>query len=263
LVARKEAQAMSETEILPTEPMTVVLSTMGWIRAAKGHEVDPTTLSYKAGDTFLAAARGRSNQPVIFLDTTGRAYSLPIHTLPSARGQGEPLTGRLNPPPNAQFIGLLLGEPTQKYILASDAGYGFIVTLENLFGKNRAGKTALTVPNGAKAMLPRMITDAEQELIATVSNTGHLLIFPLKELPELSKGKGNKIMNIPSSKIITREEYVVSMAILHKQHLLVVHAGNKKLKLKPSDWQHYVGERGRRGNKLPRAFQKADNLSIE
>lgn len=263
LVARKEAQAMSETEILPTEPVTVVLSTMGWIRAAKGHEVDPTSLSYKAGDAFLAAARGRSNQPAIFLDTTGRAYSLPTHTLPSARGQGEPLTGRLNPPANAQFIGLLIGEPTQKYILASDAGYGFIVTLEHLFGKNRAGKTALTVPNGAKAMTPKIITDSEQELIATVSNTGHLLIFPLKELPELTKGKGNKMMSIPSSKIMTREEFVVDSAVLQKHHILVIQAGNKKLKLKPSDWQHYVGERGRRGNKLPRAFQKVDVLSTE
>jgi topoisomerase-4 subunit A len=263
IVARKEAQAMSETEILPTEPMTVVLSTMGWIRAAKGHEVDPTALSYKAGDAFLAAAQGRSNQPTIFLDSTGRTYSLPTHTLPSARGQGEPLTGRLTPPANAQFIGVMINEPTQKYILASDAGYGFIVTLENLYGKNRAGKAALNIPNGSKAMPPKLVNDSTQELIAAVSNTGHLLIFSLSELPELAKGKGNKIISIPSGKVMTREEFVVDVAILQKIQLLVIHSGNKKLKLKPSDWEHYIGERGRRGNKLPRAFQKVDALTVE
>jgi topoisomerase-4 subunit A len=263
IVARKEAQAMSESEILPTEPVTVVLSTMGWIRSAKGHEVDPTSLSYKAGDTFLAAARGRSNQPAILLDTTGRSYSLPTHTLPSARGQGEPLTGRLNPPANAQFIGLLMGDGTQKYLVASDAGYGFIVTLDNLFGKNRAGKIALSVPNGGKAMPPKLITDPEKELIAAVTNTGHLLVFALRELPELTKGKGNKIISIPTSKVTTREEFVTDIAVLEKNQQLILHSGNKKLKLKPSDWEHYMGERGRRGNKLPRAFQKIDALSVE
>jgi topoisomerase-4 subunit A len=262
LVLRKEAQAMDETEILPTEPVTVVLSTMGWVRAAKGHDVDPTSLSYKAGDTFLAAARGRSNQPAIFLDTTGRVYSLPTHTLPSARGQGEPLTGRLNPPPNAQFTSVILGDPVQKYVLLSDAGYGFIVTLESLFGKNRAGKTALSVPNGAKAMSPYSVTDLDKDLIAAVSNTGHLLIFPLKELPELAKGKGNKIINIPSSKVSTREEFVVDFILLQEIQSLIIYSGNKKLTLKPTDWKHYIGERGRRGNKLPRAFQRIDKLGV-
>jgi topoisomerase IV subunit A len=263
IVVRKEAQALSETEILPSEPVTVVLSTMGWVRAAKGHDVDPVSLNYKAGDAFLAAAQGRSNQPSIFLDSTGRTYSLPTHTLPSARGQGEPLTGRLNPPANAQFVGIMINEPTQKYLLASDAGYGFIVTLDNVFGKNRAGKTALNIPNGSKAMPPKIVTDPAQEFIAAVSNTGHLLIFALTELPELAKGKGNKIISIPSHKVMTREEFVVDMAILQKTQLLVVHSGNKKLKLKPSDWEHYIGERGRRGNKLPRAFQKMDALTVE
>lgn len=262
IVARKEAQAMRETEILPTEAVTVVLSTMGWIRAAKGHELDPTTLSYKAGDAFLSSAQGRSNQPAIFIDSTGRAYSLPSHTLPSARGQGEPLTGRLNPTANAQFISVLMGEPEQQYLLASDAGYGFIVKLEDLYGKNRAGKAALNLPNGSKPLGTKIITNIETDLIAAVTNTGHLLIFPLKDLPALTKGKGNKILGIPSSRVITREEFVADIALLQENQILVVKTGNKQLKLKPSDWKHYLGERGRRGNKLPRAFQKVDGLSV-
>lgn len=263
LVTRAEAQAISETEILPTEPVTVILSNMGWVRSAKGHEVDPTSLNYKAGDAFQMMAKGRSNQPTIFLDTTGRAYSLPTHTLPSARGQGEPLTGRLNPPPNSQFIGVMLGDGEQTYLLASDAGYGFTITLEELFGKNRAGKAALSIPKGSKALAPKFVSNKETDLIASVTNTGHMLIFPLKELPSLTKGKGNKILSIPSSKVVSREEYLVDITILQDNQTLIVGSGNKKLKLKPSDWKHYQGERGRRGHKLPRGFQKVDFLNQE
>lgn len=262
IVSRKEAQAMSETEILPTEPMTVVLSTKGWIRAAKGHEIDPTSLSYKAGDEFLAAAQGRSNQPAIFMDSTGRAYSLPIHTLPSARGQGEPLTGRLNPPPGAIFTGLIVGEPEQQYILASDAGYGFIAKLEDMYGKNRGGKTILSVPKGSNALKPRLVTNLDNAFVAAVSNTGHLLIFLLKELPLLPKGKGNKIMTIPTAKVVSREEFIVDVAVLQPNQVLGLNSGNKQLKLKASDWKHYIGERGRRGNKLPRGYQKVDSLAV-
>lgn len=263
LVTRKEAQAMSETEILPTEPVTVIISTMGWVRAAKGHEIDPASLSYKAGDTFLAMAKGRSNQLSVFLDSTGRVYSLPSHTLPSARGQGEPLTGRLNPTANAQFIGVMLGDDEQKYILASDAGYGFTVKLADLYGKNRAGKTALSLPNGSKALPPRLITNKDTNFIAAVSNTGHLLIFPMKELPDLAKGKGNKIINIPSKRVLTREEFVADLVVLPENQVLIITSSKKQLKLKPKDWQHYLGERGKRGNKLPRAFQNVDMLTIE
>lgn len=261
LVTRAEAQAMSETEILPTEPVSVILSSMGWVRAAKGHDVDPLSLNYKAGDTFQAMALGRSNQPAIFIDSSGRAYSLPAHTLPSARGQGEPLTGRLNPPPGSQFINVMMGDGEQTYLLASDAGYGFTVKLEELYGKNRAGKAALSLPKGSKALSPRLITHKETDLVAGVTNTGHLLIFPLKELPDLTKGKGNKILSIPGSRVATREEYLIDIAILQEKQLLIIHSGNKKLKLKPTDWKHYIGERGRRGLKLPRAFQKVDGLS--
>lgn len=263
LVIRKEAQAIRETEILPTEPLTVILSTMGWVRAAKGHDIDPQSLSYKAGDTFLSAALGRSNQPAVFLDSTGRSYSLPAHTLPSARGQGEPLTGRLSPADNAQFIAVIFGEGEQKYLLASDAGYGFIVKLEELYAKNKNGKATLNLPKGSKPLSPRAIMNAETDLMAAVTNTGHLLLFPLKELPELTKGKGNKILGIPSSRVVSREEFVVDIAVLSKDQLLVIKSGSKQLKLKPTDWQHYVGERGRRGNKLPRAFQKVDSLKVD
>jgi topoisomerase-4 subunit A len=263
LVMRKEAQAISETEILPTELLTVILSNKGWIRAAKGHEIDPYSLNYKAGDSFLSAAYGRSNQPALFLDSTGRSYSIPAHTLPSARGQGEPLTGKLNPPPQAEFVATLIGEPEQKLLVASDAGYGFITKLEELFTKNRAGKAMLNVPKGARALLPRFITEINNALIAAVTNTGHLLVFPLKELPELARGKGNKMISIPTAKVVSREEFVTDIAILQPKQSLTIIAGNKELKLKPADWKNFVGERGRRGLKLPRACQRAEKLRVE
>jgi topoisomerase IV subunit A len=262
IVTRNEAQAMSETEILPTEAVTVILSSKGWIRSAKGHDVDPKSLTYKAGDDYLVSVLGRSNQPSIFLDTTGRVYSLPTHTLPSARGQGEPLTGRLNPPPGAEFTGLILGEAEQKYLLVSDAGYGFVAKLEDLYGKNRGGKTILSVPKGARAMSPRIVNDMDNAFVAAVSNTGHLLVFLLKELPLLPKGKGNKIMNIPGARVLAREEFLVDVVVLQPKQLLGIKSGNKQLKLKVSDWKHYVGERGRRGNKLPRGYQKVDGLEV-
>jgi len=264
IVARKEAQAMTESEILPTEPVTVILSKKGWIRAAKGHEVDPTSVTFKSGDEYLTSALGRSNQNAIFMDSTGRSYSLPVHTLPSARGQGEPLTGRLNPPPGAMFTGLLMGEGDKQYLLASDAGYGFIAKLDDLMVKNRGGKSVLSVPKGSLSLIPKAINNPEGAFVAAVSNTGHLLIFLLKELPSLPKGKGNKIISIPSSRVQTREEFVVDITVLRPNQVLGITSGNKQLKLKASDWKHYIGERGRRGNKLPRGYQKVDSIqSIE
>ncbi len=260
IVARKEAQAMKETEILPTEALTVVLSNKGWVRAAKGHEIDPTSLNYKAGDHFQSAAAGRSNMPAIFLDSTGRVYSLPAHTLPSARGQGEPLTGKLNPPPGAEFIATLMGEPEQFCVLASDAGYGFITQIGELHGKNRAGKAALSVPKGSRALTPQLINDMAKEYLAIVTNTAHLLIFPLKELPQLAKGKGNKMISIPSSKVATREEYAVGMTVLTaNQHLLIIGDG-KPFKIKPNDWKNFIGARSLRGHKLPRGCRSVKAL---
>jgi topoisomerase-4 subunit A len=260
---RKEALAMKETEILPTEAITVVLSQKGWVRAAKGHEVDVVALSYKSGDQFRSAATGRSNQSAVFIDTTGRSYSLPAHTLPSARGQGEPLTGKLNPPPGAEFIGTMLGDAEQLYLLASDAGYGFIVKLEEMYAKNRAGKAMLSVPNGSRALAPRLVSDVDNSYVAVVTNIGNLLVFELKELPQLAKGKGNKMISIPSTKVASREEFVIDMAVLTAEKSLQVMGDGKPFTLKAADWKNYVGERARRGNKLPRGCRQVVGLKVE
>ncbi len=261
LVERAAAQAMQMTEVLPTESVTVVLSTMGWVRAAKGHEIDPTTLSYKAGDSFKMAALGKSNQLVTFLDSTGRTYSLPTHTLPSARGQGEPLTGKLNPPSGATFEGIFIGDPEQLWLLASDAGYGFIVKLEELLSKNRGGKIVLKLPENSRVLTPCVVKNSEKDLIAAVSNTGKLLVFSIKELPMLPRGKGNKIMQIPPAKLATREEFVVDIAVLTPNENLILYTGKRSFTLKPGDLKHYKGNRGLRGNVLPRGFQKVDKIA--
>ncbi|MCP5170647.1 MAG: DNA topoisomerase IV subunit A [Porticoccaceae bacterium] len=259
---RAEAKAFSEKDLMTTEPVTVVLSEKGWIRAARGHDIDPESLSYKSGDKFLAAAKGRSNQNVILLDSTGRSYALPAHTLPSARGQGEPVTGRLNAPAGAVFCALLLGDEDQAVLMASDAGYGFIGKLGDFHTKNRAGKAALSLPKGAKVLAPTPVAGVEHRLIAAVSNEGRMLVFPLSDLPQLARGKGNKIINIPSSRLQSRDEYVVAVAVVAEGEQLLVHSGKRYLNLKLSDLEHYRGERGRRGNKLPRGFQKVDCVEV-
>lgn len=263
LVERKEAQAMKETEIIPTEPITVILSNKGWIRSAKGHEIDPTTLNYKAGDEFLSAAMGKSNQVAMFLDTSGRSYGVPAHTLPSARGQGEPLTGRLNPPPGATFTTVLMGEPEQLLVLASDAGYGFIVKMEELPTKNRAGKALLSPPKNSFALAPKMVSSIDKQYLAVVTNAGHLLVFPLSELPQLTKGKGNKLISIPSDKAASREEIVMDIAVLNSDQNLLIVGDGKPFTLKPADWKNFLGERARRGNKLPRGCRQVVKLRVE
>lgn len=262
LVERNEAQAFSETALISAEPVTVVLSKHGWVRAAKGHDVDPEALQYKSGDGFKFAAKGRSNQPAIFLDSTGRSYSVQAHTLPSARGQGEPLTGRLAPPSGASFEGVLLGDDKQAILMASDAGYGFVTELGNLQSKNKAGKAALSLPKGSRVLPPVEIQDKENDLLVAVTNEGRMLCFPVAELPVLAKGKGNKIIGIPSGRVADRLEFVVSMAVVPTGQSLTVYAGRRHLTLKGSDLEHYQGERGRRGNKLPRGFQNVDRVSV-
>ena len=262
IVARAEAQALTETELLSVDPVTVVISDKGWIRAAKGHEIDPAGLSYKAGDSFKFALRGKSNQQVILIDSTGRSYSLPAHNLPSARGQGEPLSGRISPPNGATFEGALMGTDQQRVLLASDAGYGFIARLEDLTSKNKAGKALLTLPEAALVLPPQLLDNPEQALLAAVSNDGRLLVFPVTELPELARGKGNKIMNIPSARAAAREEFVVSVSVINPGQCLTLHSGKRHISLKMSDLEHYKGERGRRGNKLPRGFQKVDKAEV-
>ncbi|WP_122709564.1 DNA topoisomerase IV subunit A [Pseudomonas viridiflava] len=263
IVARAEAKALSENELMPTEPVTVVLSEKGWVRCAKGHDIDATGLSYKAGDGFKTSAIGRSNQFAVFIDSTGRSYSVAAHTLPSARGQGEPLTGKLQPPPGATFECVLLPDDDSLYVIASDAGYGFVVKGDDLQAKNKAGKALLSLPNGAKVILPRPVTDREQNWLAAVTTEGRLLVFKISDLPQLGKGKGNKIIGIPGERVASREEYVTDLAVIAQGATLVLQAGKRTLSLKPEDLEHYKGERGRRGNKLPRGFQRVDALLVE
>jgi len=263
IVERAEAKALSENELMPTEPVTVVLSEKGWVRCAKGHDIDATGLSYKAGDGFKAAAAGRSNQFAVLIDSTGRSYSVAAHTLPSARGQGEPLTGRLTPPPGATFECVLLPEDDALYVVASDAGYGFVVKGEDLQAKNKAGKGLLSLPNGAKVMTPRPVADREQDWLAAVTTEGRLLVFKVADLPQLGKGKGNKIIGVPGDRVASREEYVTDLAVIAEGSTLVLQAGKRTLSLKPDDLEHYKGERGRRGSKLPRGFQRVDGLLVE
>lgn len=263
LVQRHSARALSETELVPSEPVTLVLSQKGWIRAAKGHEVDPQRLSYKAGDGYRDAALGRSNQQAVFLDSQGRAYSLPAHTLPSARGQGEPLTGRLTLPAGAEFRYLLLGDPESLWLLASDHGYGFIARLGNLFGKNRAGKAVLSVGEGAQVLRPARVSALSQDRLVVATTAGRLLLFPVQELPELSKGKGNKLIQIPKQRLRTQEEVVAGVLAVPPGGAVVLQAGKRTLTLRADDLERYVGQRGRRGDPLPRGFQRVQRLWLD
>jgi topoisomerase IV subunit A len=263
LVARGAASAIDETELAPSEPVTVVLSEKGWVRAAKGHDLDVTGFSYRAGDAFLGAARLRSHQAAVFLDSTGRSYSVPAHTLPSARGQGEPLTGRLDPPQGARFVAVLGDLPEARYVIASDAGYGFIVRMEDLFAKPKAGKAVLTLPKGSQVLLPIPLGDPQGTRLAAATSAGHLLVFPVSELPEMPRGKGNKIIAIPAEKLASREEVLVALAVIPAGGQLTVLSGKRGVTLKPADLDAYQGERGRRGRLLPRGFQRVDGLASE
>ncbi|HAJ75401.1 MAG: DNA topoisomerase IV subunit A [Gammaproteobacteria bacterium] len=262
LVQREEAKAFSETELLTTEPVTIVLSDKGWMRAAKGHDVDPGSLQYKSGDGFKIAARGKSSQLAIFLDSTGRAYSLVAHSLPSARGQGEPVSGRVNPPSGATFEGVVIGEDDKDVLLASDAGYGFVGKVGDLISKNKSGKAILRCPKGSKVLTAAMVNDYGNDLIVAISNEGRMLVFPISELPRLAKGKGNKIIGIPSARVADRVEFVAAMTVLSSADTLIVHAGRRHHNLRPADLEHYRGERGRRGNKLPQGFRNVSRVEV-
>ncbi len=262
IVEREDAKAFSETELISTEPVTIVLSERGWMRAAKGHEVDPATLQYKSGDSFKIAARGKSNQPAIFMDSTGRAYSLSAHSLPSARGQGEPVSGKVNPPSGATFEGVVIGEDDKDVLLASDAGYGFVGKIGDLISKNKSGKNVLRPPRGGKVLPIRLVNHYRSDLIVAISNEGRMLMFPIAELPRLAKGKGNKIISIPAARVAERIEFIVALTVLTAEDTLTVHAGRRHHNLKPADLLYYRGERGRRGNKLPRGFQNVDRVEV-
>jgi topoisomerase-4 subunit A len=260
LVERSAAQAIDETALVPTEPVTVVLSEKGWVRAAKGHDIDPAALGYKAGDSFKVAVLGRSNQSAYFLDSHGRVYTLPAHTLPTARGQGEPLTGRLSPPDGATFAGVIMGADEAFYVLASDVGYGFVARLGDLSSRNKAGKSVLTVPEGALVLPPAPVVDPKKDLVVAVSNEGHMLAFPVGDLPLLGRGKGVKLMGIASAKAAAREEFIAALIVVPADGSLKIQAGQRHTVLKPKDLEHYRAERGRRGLKLPQGFRKVDRL---
>ncbi len=263
IVAREESRALTESDLLPSEAVTVVLSTMGWVRCAKGHDVDATTLNYKSGDSYCSSAIGKSNQSAVFLDSTGRSFALAAHSLPSARGQGEPLTGRLNPVAGATFITTIMGDEKQTFLFASDAGYGFVARFSDTVSRNKNGKALLSLPKGGQVLEPCLVGNYDNDLCVAVSNEGRMLVFPISELPQLAKGKGNKIIGIPSAKLQLREEFVVAIAVVSVEQSLILYSGKRHIRLKPSDLEHYKGERGRRGNKLPRGFQKVDSMGAE
>ncbi len=261
LVARDAAQAMSESDLVPSEPMTVVVSEKGWVRAAKGHDIDAAALSYREGDTLLGAARSRSTQQVAFLDSTGRAYSTIVHSLPSARGNGEPLTGRFSPAAGASFQAVASGENDTRFVLASSHGYGFVTRFENLTSRNKAGKAMLSLTPGARVIQPAAVGDVAQDRVVVATTAGHLLAFPVAELPELDKGKGNKLIDIPKAKLGT--ERVVAVAVVAPGATLSVKSGARTMSLSWKDLDAYVGSRATRGGLLPRGWQKVEDLSVE
>jgi len=254
------AQSFSDEDLTPAENVTVVLSEKGWVRAAKGHDIDPSTLNYKSGDAYLKSAKGRSNKLAFFMDSTGRAYSLSANSLPSARGQGEPLTGRLAPPMGAEFRDVRMGEESQLILLASDAGYGFISTLGDLSSKTKSGKNAITLPNESAVMSIVFVQNLASQFVAVATNRGRLLVFPVAELPQLSKGKGNKLIQIPTKDLKSREEFVVGLCVLSEEQKLKVYSGKQHLSIKFADLTNYIGHRARRGNMLPKGYQNVVGL---
>lgn len=263
VVVRELAKAIDQSELVPSEPITAVLSQQGWIRAAKGHEINARELNYKSGDDYLSSARGRSNQMLVSLDSTGRTYAIPAHKLPSARGQGEPMTSSVTTPMGATFKAVMMGADKDQYVMLSDAGYGFICELENMLTKNKKGKATLSVPKGAEALSALPITDLESNFLAVVTTSGYLTIYPVTELPELAKGKGVKLINIPSKLLKARDEYVLGATVFRKGQHVLVHAGKRYLRLKGQDLDHYMGERGKRGRKLPKGFQAVKAITTE
>ncbi|RMF14988.1 MAG: DNA topoisomerase IV subunit A [Gammaproteobacteria bacterium] len=261
---KAQAQAFDESQLVPADPVTIVLSEKGWIRAAKGHDIDPAGLSYKSGDRYKAHALGRSNRAAVFLDSSGRGYTLIAHTLPSARGQGEPISGRVNLASGSTVEHVVSVRDSDKLVLGTDAGYGFVTSFADMQSKNRSGKAILTVPEGARLLPPLQVRGAIDDLsLMVISNEGRMLVFPLADLPQLAKGKGNKLISIPAARARSREEIVAHWALVGPGDRVIIHAGRRHLGLQPSDLDHYRGERGRRGMKLPRGLQRVDRIEIE
>lgn len=261
IVEREAAQALDETQLVASEPVTVVLSRRGYARAAKGHEVDAEALSYKSGDGFLAAARGKSNQLAMFIDSTGRVYSVIANTLPSARGQGEPLSSHFKPPDGAEFCGTMIGDPEDRWLFASNAGYGFVARLDDLVSRNKAGKAVLRVPAGGRAVVPAKIPDGKECLVAAVSSIGRLVLFELEELPDLAKGKGIKLINIPARKFKDGEEHMVAATLVPEDGSLLVQTSGRSRTFKWDDLDDYYGERALRGRYLPKGWRNVVRLT--
>lgn len=260
IVEREAAQAIRFEDLVPAENVTIILSKKGWIRSGKGHDIDGSTLTYRSGDQFLAQENGKSNDTVTFLDSAGRSFSLPASTFPSARGHGEPLSSKLKFSPGASAIGIVIDKPEERYLLASDAGYGFIVKVEDMLCKNKSGKALLKCPAESFALPPVKIADIDTQYLAAVSNEGRLLVFPIADLPELPRGKGNKIIQVPSARQKAREEFCVAVAVLSESDSLTIYSGKRHITLKPSDLANFHGERGRRGGLLPRGFQRVSGM---
>lgn len=257
-----EVRAFSAEQLINVEAVTIILSTKGWVRSAKGHDIDYQSLNFKSGDSYLAHIHGKSNQNIVFLDSTGRSYSLPAHSLPSARGQGEPLTGKLSLPPEAIFCTLTTGENDQWILLTSDAGYGYICRFSDMLTNKKAGKVQLVLPKASKILAPKQVNDLPASDIVAVTNVGRMLIFPLSQLPQLQRGKGNKIIHIPTPKLQSREEFMIDTAIWEPQKELQIHCGKRYLKLRGADLDNFRGNRGQRGTRLPRGFQKVNYLKL-
>ena len=262
IVHRDAAKALNETELLPTEPLTIVLSESGWVRAAKGHDVDPESLNFRTGDRYMTSVKTRSNQQIIFLDSTGRSYSISAHTLPSARGQGEPLSGRFQCPTDARFVAVLSGEMDKPILLSNTAGYGFITKLEGLLAKNKAGKALFNLPDGAEILPILWINNMKSDTLAVTTGDGRLLVFDASEVPVLNKGKGVRLINISQASFASKQEWLATVSVIPENRNLTLHAGKRHLALKPIDLNHYKNERGRRGNKLPRGLQKVTSAEV-
>ncbi|MFK7995349.1 MAG: DNA topoisomerase IV subunit A [Granulosicoccus sp.] len=263
IVQRSAAQAISESDLIPSEPITVVLSERGWVRAGKGFDVDPLALNYKAGDSYQSSARGRTNRSAMFLDSTGRVYCVPAHGFPSARGLGEPISGRVKPPDGARFISVMMGDDDDRYLFSTSAGYGFVARLGDLVSRNKAGKAVISVPQGAQVLPVQPIASLTEDRVCAISNTGSLLAFPVGELPEMAKGKGNKIYNIPGTKFKSGEESMKALAVLASGEKLRVTSGKRHTTIKYRELEDYLGARGQRGRKLPRGFQNVHAVEVE
>ncbi|MCG3202876.1 MAG: DNA topoisomerase 4 subunit A [Gammaproteobacteria bacterium] len=261
IVVREQAQAMSETDLIPAEPVTVVLSQKGWIRAAKGHDIDPVALSYRSGDAYQAHALGRSNQTAVFIDSTGRCYSLAAHSLPSARGLGEPLSGRLTPPDGATFAGVMLGNAESQFVLATEAGYGFLARLEDLCAKNKAGKSVLSVTQGG-VVAPAPAVNPDSDVLLIVTRQGRALVFPVRQLPVMNKGKGLKLIQIPATEVAKGTDGVIAVLAIPGGAAVRIHSGQRYMTLKFGDLAGFRGERGRRGEKLPRGYQRVERVTL-